>query len=155
ADIAYVHGRHNIKVGTQLMQTRLDENFSFGLTDPGFNPVCVDRNGDPQELPTVTNPNNCARLGFLPNPNLQPGLVPYDLTRGGGLFQFTGNANINEYAFYAQDAIKFGNLTLQAGLRIDHYDGLVSDTSAQPRVGLSYLIKRTGTVLRASYSRTF
>lgn len=31
ADIAYAHGRHNIKVGTQLMQTPLDENFSFGV----------------------------------------------------------------------------------------------------------------------------
>jgi len=146
ADIAYVHGRH--KVGTQLMQTRLDENFSFGVTDPDFNAVCVNSAGDPQELPTVTNPANCGRFGFLPNPDLQPGLVPYDLTRGGKLFQFSGNANVNEYAFYVQDAIKFGNLAVQAGLRLDHYAGIVSDTSAQPRIGFSYLIKPTGTVIR-------
>jgi hypothetical protein len=44
---------------------------------------------------------------------------------------------------------------VQAGLRVDHYDGLVSDSSAQPRVGFSYLISKTGTVVRASYSRTF
>jgi hypothetical protein len=115
----------------------------------------VNSAGDPQELPTVTNPANCGRFGFLPNPDLQPGLVPYDLTRGGKLFQFSGNANVNEYAFYVQDAIKFGNLAVQAGLRLDHYAGIVSDTSAQPRIGFSYLIKPTGTVIRAAYSRTF
>ena len=71
------------------------------------------------------------------------------------MFQFSGSANINQYAFYAQDSIKFGNLQLQSGFRGDVYHGIVSDTSAQPRVGFSYLIKRTGTVIRASYSRTF
>ncbi len=31
----------------------------------------------------------------------------------------------------------------------------MSDSGAQPRVGFSYLISKTGTVVRASYSRTF
>ena len=39
------------------------------------------------------------------------------------------------------------------GVRADHYDGLTTATSVQPRVGLSYLAP-TGTVLRASYGRT-
>jgi hypothetical protein len=81
--------------------------------------------------------------------------VPYDLTRGGGLFQFNARRNINQYAFYAQDAVKLGNLTVQAGLRLDQYNGITSDTGVQPRVGFSYLIAKTGTVLRAAYSRTF
>ena len=38
---------------------------------------------------------------------------------------------------------------------MDVYHGIVSKTGAQPRIGFSYLIKPTGTVLRASYSRTF
>jgi outer membrane receptor protein involved in Fe transport len=41
------------------------------------------------------------------------------------------------------------------GLRIDHYDGLVSATGVQPRAGVSYQLKQSGTVLRAAYSRTF
>ena len=155
ADVSYANGRHNLKVGTQMMQTRLHENFSFGVTDPFFNPVCVDENGDPQELPTITNPDNCAAAGFLPNPGVLPGLPPYDLTRGGQLFQFNNNTNINEYAFYIQDSIRLGNLSVQAGLRVDSYHGIVTDSSAQPRLGVSYMIKPTGTVLRASYSRTF
>jgi hypothetical protein len=155
ADVSYASGRHSLKVGTQLMQTRLQENFSFGVTDPFFNPVCLDNNGDPQELPTITNPDNCAKAGFVANPNLLPGLPSFDLTRGGKLFQFNGSNNINQFAFYIQDSIKFGNLNLQAGLRVDSYHGIVTDSSAQPRIGFSYLVKRTGTVVRAAYSRTF
>ena len=75
----------------------------------------------------------------MANPNLLPGLPPFDLTRGGKLFQFNGSTNINQYAFYVQDTIKFGNLNVQAGLRVDFYHGIVSDSSAQPRIGFSYL----------------
>ncbi len=155
ADLAYASGRHNLKVGTQLMQTRLHEDFSFGITDPLYNPLCVDANGDPQAALSITDPSGCAAVGLMENPDLLPGLPPFDLTRGGSLFQFNGKTNINEYAFYVQDSIRFGNLNVQAGLRVDSYHGLVSDSSAQPRVGFSYLFKPTGTVLRASYSRTF
>jgi len=70
---------------------------------------------------------------------LFPGLVPYNLTAPGGtLFQFNARQNINQYAVYAQDSMKFGNLTVQAGLRFDLYHGIVSQNSAQPRVGVSY-----------------
>ena len=154
ADVSYVHGKHNIKAGAQLMQTRLREGFNLGITDPNFNPVCVDNAGNPQALPDVTNPSQCAGLGFQPNPDLQPGLIPFDLTRHGTLFDFNGSARVNEYAFYAQDSITIRDLTLSPGLRMDRYVGLSSATGIEPRIGASYLIKRTGTVLRAAYSRT-
>ena len=41
------------------------------------------------------------------------------------------------------------------GFRFDRYDGLVSKTGPQPRIGIAYNIKKTGTVLRVSYARTF
>jgi len=63
--------------------------------------------------------------------------------------------NINQYAFYATDNIKFGDFSVDIGLRDDQYDGLVTKNGIQPRLGLSYLVNRTGTVLRAAYSRTF
>jgi len=125
ADISYVHGRHNIKLGVQATQTRLHEDFSLGITD---------HNSDLAEL---------------------PGLAPYDLTRGGKLFQFHGAQNINQAAVFVQDSIKFGNLQVQAGLRIDQYNGITTNTGVQPRLGLSYMVKPAGTVLRAAYSRTF
>jgi hypothetical protein len=84
-----------------------------------------------------------------------PGLEPYDLAHGGQLFQFHGKANINQYAFYAEDSIALGRVVLTPGLRVDRYDGLSKATGVQPRIGLSYLIRPTGTVLRAAYSRTF
>jgi hypothetical protein len=86
---------------------------------------------------------------------LLPGLLPYDLTRGGSYFQFRGNGAINQAAFYATDNIKFGDFSMDLGLRDDQYSGLVSKNGIQPRLGLSYLVNRTGTVLRAAYSRTF
>ncbi|MGE5647242.1 MAG: TonB-dependent receptor [Acidobacteriota bacterium] len=126
ADVAYVRGAHNIKIGTQIMQTKLKENFSLGITDPDFN----------------------TGAGFL------PGLVPFDLTRGGSPLQFHSTGDVNQYAFYVQDAITLGGLTFSPGLRLDRYDGLSQATSAQPRIGLSYLLAPSRTVLRAAYSRT-
>ena len=153
-DVSYTEGRHNVKVGLQAMQTRLNETFALGITDPGFNAVCLDVNDDPLALPNISNPSACPNNTHA-NPDLRAGLVPFDLTRNGKLFNFNGGANINQFAFYAQDSIKFGGLQVQAGLRIDHYDGLTTSTGVQPRLGLSYLVKKTGTILRASYSRTF
>jgi len=156
ADFSYTAGHHNVKVGAQLMQTHLQENFSLGITDFAFNPVCVNAAGDPQALPAVTNPAQCATRGLTANPDFNPGLLGLDLTRGGSLFQFAAAGNVNEYAAYVQDAITIGHLTLNPGLRIDRYDGAgrIYDTQAEPRVGVSYLIGPSQTVLRAGYART-
>jgi hypothetical protein len=154
ADIAWAAHGHNVKVGTQLMQTRLREQFSLGITDPAFNSVCVDQGGEPQELPAVTNPSQCAASGFLANPDLLPGLVPFDLTRGGSLFSFAGRSNIDEFAVYIQDSFNVGSFSFHPGLRFDKYDGLSHATQVEPRIGVSYAVHRTGSVLRGAYSRT-
>jgi hypothetical protein len=157
ADVSIAHQRHNFKFGTQMQQTKLLENFTLGITDPFFNPVCVGPAGAPLALLGVTNPSQCDSINpaYVANPSLLPGLVPYDLTRGGSNFLFHGAGNINQFAFYATDDIKFGDFSVNAGFRFDQYNGLVSKNSPQPRLGLSYLVNRTGTVLRAAYSRTF
>ena len=154
SDVSHVSGHNNIKVGAQIMQTRLKESFSTALTDPAFNAVCLDQSGAPQELPSITNPALCGSQGFIANPDLQASLVPYDLTRGGTRFHFSDRGNINQFAAFVQDSITAGGLTLSLGLRLDRYNGLSQDTSLQPRIGASYLIKPTHTVLRAGYSRT-
>jgi hypothetical protein len=155
ADVSINQGRHNFKGGIDLKQTRLLENLNFGVTDPNFNPVCIDAAGNPAGSSSLTNPDNCTAKGLQPNPKLQPGLVPYDLTRGGTLFHFHGTHNIDQYAFYVQDGITFGSLLVNAGFRFDQYNGISSGTGVEPRLGLSYNVKRTGTVLRAAYARTF
>jgi hypothetical protein len=86
---------------------------------------------------------------------LLPGLIPYDLASGGSYFTFHGLGSINQAAFYATDDIKLGDFSVSLGLRDDQYNGLVTKNGLQPRVGISYLVNRTGTVLRAAYSRTF
>jgi outer membrane receptor protein involved in Fe transport len=91
---------------------------------------------------------------YQPNPDLRPGLLPYDLTRGGSYFTFRGAGNINQYAFYVMDDIRLKHFTFNVGLREDQYSGLVSRNGLQPRLGVSYML-RSNTVFRAAYSRTF
>ena len=163
-DVATTKGRHNLKFGADLKQTRLLENFSFGITDPTFNDPCINPDGSAVGDPTLTDPGQCIGAGVEPNtadnPDVtgtpfSPSLLPFDLTRAGQLFAFHAAANINQYAFYGHDAITAGNFLFNVGFRLDRYDGLTSKTSPQPRLGVSYNIKRTGTVLRVAYARTF
>jgi hypothetical protein len=154
-DLSISEGRHNIKIGVDLKQTRLLEEFAFGITDPTYNPPCLDANGNSVVDPTIVDPNLCGNLGYTTNPNVQPGLIPFDLSRNGGLFQYKAKHNINQYSTYIEDSINLGNLLLNVGLRGDTYYGLVGDSGASPRIGLAYNIKKTNTVLRAAYSRTF
>ncbi|MBV9937698.1 MAG: TonB-dependent receptor, partial [Acidobacteriaceae bacterium] len=157
ADVSIVRGKHNLKFGTQIQQTRLLENFALAVTDPTYNPVCLDADGNPLGLPGITDPNNCGAVdpAYQANPGLLPGLIPYDLTRGGSPFYFRAKHNVNQAAFYANDQITLGSFSINAGLRDDQYNGLVSKNGVQPRLGISYLLKATGTVFRAAYSRTF
>ncbi len=155
ADLSVVHGIHNIKAGVQLQHYFLTEAFSLGITDPTFNPICLTSGGDPVADPKLVAPASCSGAGYLPNPGLQPGLVPYDLSRGGRLFQFHGHTDVKEEAFYIEDSLNFKNFGLQAGIRADTYYGLVSQHGIEPRIGASYQIKSTGTVLRLAYSRFF
>jgi hypothetical protein len=53
-----------------------------------------------------------------------------------------------------QDTISKGNWSLNLGIRGDLYNGLTVAHQAEPRLGVAYNIKRTNTVLRASYART-
>src|SRR2546429_2659352 len=40
-------------------------------------------------------------------------------------------------------------------VRFDNYNGITKGRLLQPRLGISYLVKRTGTVLRGSFTRNF
>jgi hypothetical protein len=154
-DVSYVKGVHNAKAGVSFYHTFLSENFQTGLTDPLFNALCVSAVGASVVAPGVLNPAQCAGAGFLPNPGFQPGLLPFDLTRGGSLFNFRGSTDIKQQAAYVEDTISVHQFSISAGLRADNYNGLSSGSAVEPRVGVSYQVKRTSTVLRASYGRLF
>jgi hypothetical protein len=154
-DLSYSKGIHNFKTGFQFTRTFLSENFRFGITDPANNPVCFDGAGDPVLDPTITDPAQCAGSGFTENPDVKVGLIPFDLTRNGALFQFRDKGTIDQQAFYVQDTMSMKNLSFTLGVRGDNYDGLSSGKALSPRVGASYNIKKTNTILRASYGRMF
>jgi len=131
-DISHAKGKHNIKAGFQYSHTALSEFFNFGITDPTVNPVCLDSAGNPVLDPTITDPSTCSSRGYVANPGLKPGLVPFDLTRSGSLLSFRDTGAVNQEAIYAQDNITLGNLSVNLGLRGEHYAGIaVKDVDAR------------------------
>jgi hypothetical protein len=130
ADVSITAGNHNIKFGGSIAGTRLHEQFTFGITDSA-DPAFAGEDG-----------------GF------DPALVPYDLSNGGSPLAYNQSFTIKQQAAYVQDDIKAGDATFKLGVRLDHYDGLSSATLVQPRLGVSYAVPGTATVLRASYGRT-
>jgi len=156
ADLAYSRGRQTVKGGVQLQIWPLSEAFSTGLTDPAFNSPCATANGTPVPDPSLRSPAQCAPAGYSSNPDFQPALEQYDLTRGGALFRFRGTATIYEASAYLEDSIRATpQLTFNLGLRYDDYSGLSHGAAMQPRLGVAYQVLRTATVLQFSYARVF
>ena len=156
SDVSYSKGIHNLKVGATYQHTFLMEKDRFGIVDPTLNAVCFNADGSPNTDRTITDPAQCGGAqnpGGSANPGFNSVLLPFDLTRGGGLFPFNGHADIKQLALYAQDAITVGNWSLNLGVRGDLYYGLSSHNEAEPRLGIAYNFKKTNTVFRASYAR--
>jgi hypothetical protein len=140
--VSHVKGINNIKVGAVYEQTFLTENDTVGIVDPTYLPSLTGANGLPCFAGGVALDAPCTTL------------LPYDLTQGGGLYTYHGHTDVKQLALYAQDSITKGKWAFNLGLRGDFYNGLTTHREAQPRVGASYNIKRTNTVLRISYART-
>ena len=164
-DFTYDKGVNNIKAGAFYSQTFLRENDTLGVVSPVYNSPCVASATDSTPEPGFTNPSQCAAAGFYSNSSavvnaagvagtFNPILLPYDLTRGGSSYYYFGHTDVKEIALYLEDQIKAGNWLFNVGMRGDFYNGLTVARQAEPRVGTAYSIKRTNTVLRASYART-
>jgi len=132
SDLSYVKGVHNIKVGAMYEQTFLTEDEHFGIVDPNY----------------MANNFTC------PSDPACAALAPYDLTAGGGLFHYHAHTDVKELALFLQDTITKGSWSFNLGIRGDIYNGLSITRQVEPRVGASYNIKPTSTVLRVSYART-
>ena len=133
-------GIHNVKLGATYQQTFLDENDNLGIVDDALLPSLTDGNGTP-----------CFSAVALDSPCTD--LLPFDLTRGGGLFAFRGHTDVKQLALYIQDQITKGNWSFNVGLRGDFYNGLTTHKEAEPRLGIAYNIKPSNTILRVSYAR--
>ena len=124
-----IWGSHTFRLGGDLIHFPVSENFSFGVTDPGFN-----------------EPGS---------PRYNPALLAFDLSRGGQLFYFSQKNAGQLLSFFTQDEIRWRRFLFSVGLRFDRYSFLVEGHQLQPRVGMAFYLKETQTVLRASYNRTY
>lgn len=125
--ITWATGVHEIKLGGEIKRFPIEENFTFGITDPTLN--------DPS------------------SPDYNPNLAPYDLTRGGSIFPFHQDRTGTYLAFYVQDNIRLGNFTANVGVRYDHNNLPLSESQLEPRIGAVYFFPSTGTAVRVSYNR--
>lgn len=141
SSLSYVKGMHNLKIGGIYQQTFLNENDALGIVDNGLIPSLTDSNGNPCLVNGMAVASPCSDL------------LPFDLTRGGSLFNFRGHTDVKQLALYIQDQITKGAWSFNVGLRGDFYNGLTTHKEAEPRVGIAYNIKRSNTVLRVSYAR--
>jgi hypothetical protein len=158
SDLSWSSGRHNVKGGVAYQQTLLRESDGLGIIDPTLNAPCLDAvNGSPVTTATITSTAQCVASGYVVNPAYNLLLAAYDLSRplpNAASYNFRGHTDVKELALYIQDSITAGDWQLNVGMRGDIYNGLTSAQQAEPRVGLSYHVKRSNTVLRASYART-
>lgn len=164
-DVTYAKGIQNLEIGGDYEQTILRESFGIGVVDPILNAPCVNAQGD--GVPGFTDPSQCTAAGYQPNvasnpnapgstlyPYFNPVLLPYDLTRGGHDYHFLGHTDVKELALYIDDQITKGPWYFRLGMRGDFYNGLTVARQAEPRVGISYKVKPSNTVLRIGYGRT-
>jgi len=149
AEFTYVRGRQDILAGVDYEQTFLRERDSLGIVDTYYNAPCLDVSGNP-----AAGYSGSSSCPFGANPSYLPVLAPYDLTRGGGDYSYFGHTDVKELALYIEDQIKAGNWHFNLGLREDVYNGLTDANQTEPRLGVSYEFKPSGTVLSVSYART-
>jgi outer membrane cobalamin receptor len=124
-----IAGRHTWRTGVDYQRFPVREDFGFAITSPEFN-----------------NPGH---------DNYNPAVRPYDLSRGGSWFHYDGRQTGNLGSAFVQDRVRLNRLHLSLGVRYDDYRFLVRGSQVQPRLGVSFHLQETGTVLRASYNRTY
>jgi hypothetical protein len=118
------NGGNTLKTGLQIVRYPLHERFDMAITGPGQ----VSGPGDP--------------------------LYPYTAAGGGNLLHFAEGFTPSLASAYLQDDLKTGRWTFAAGLRFDSYRGRnFTQNELQPRLGLTYTLPVTGTLLRAVYDR--
>lgn len=141
ADLSYAHGSHNFKAGFDLNLLRLRESFLFDPRD--------EHEGEEEEELSLTSLSLVERGGVTP---------PVKFSSAGELeeFFFRGRDRGGQVSAYLQDRFTlFPNLTVDAGLRWDQINLVDSYAQVSPRVGVSYHIPQSRSVLHFSYNRLF
>ena len=122
ANVSYVKGIHNIKVGITYEDTILTEKDSFGIVDPTFNAVCLNADGSPDTIRRCRSRQLRRTRYSRIRPSSAAGC--YDLTRtaaarlGAGLPAGaidSGHADIRELALFCPGHHHDQELDLQSG----------------------------------------
>lgn len=169
ANATYAAGGHNLKFGIDVFAFPSREAFTFGITDPTFNPL-------PARSTAALLPDGSVRFAFDPALSeeeiaarligFNPNLIAYDRTihaqaaaNGSTItgtpreFSTRQERRGQQFSGYVQDTFRFRDFTIGGGIRFDRYRFLTSETALSPRVGVAYHIRPTGTTIRASYNR--
>ena len=125
AAVSVHHGHHEFKAGIDADNRFLRENFSDVITG---NPNDPDYPFDPGTPLTFAFP------GKFPTAGVRPDL---------------------EQAAYVQDLVHYGNWTVAAGLRWDHYQLLVNQNAVSPRLSVAHFFPKSNLIVHASYDRIF
>jgi hypothetical protein len=87
-------------------------------------------------------------------PNIQTQLAYFDSSTPL-TFSFMANRPDLEQAAFAEDLIRIGNWTINAGVRWDHYQLILNRQATQPRLAISRYFPDAGIVVHFSYDRVF
>jgi len=127
--LAVHHGRQEWKAGVESDNLFLHENFSDSIPD------CSGPLG-------VSAPQCPINLGLF-----DPGTAIN--------FAFAQSHPDLEQSAYVQDLVQFGNWTVNAGLRWDHYQLLVNRNAVSPRLAASRYFPSAGLNVHIAYDRVF
>ena len=70
-------------------------------------------------------------------------------------FSFVANRADLEQSAFVQDLVHWGDWTISAGLRWDHYQLLLNRQAVDPRISMARYFPSAGVVVHASYDRVF
>lgn len=70
-------------------------------------------------------------------------------------FSFANRQQDREQGAYVQDQIRYHSLTINAGVRWDHYKLMVDEQAVSPRLAVAWQMPGAGLVVHASYDRAF